>query len=72
MFLRNTYEHGYNTELVLNIWMLCHTVCEVASSLLVTLRNPDVIDLKIGEEGFPKYVVVGGDQQTYAHMGNLN
>ncbi len=23
------------------------------------------------EEGYPKYVVVGGDQQTYAHMINL-
>ena len=28
-------------------------------------------DLKIGEEGYPKYVVVGGDQQTFAHMSNL-
>ena len=34
---------------------------------LVKLKH----DLKIGEEGYPKYVVVGGDQQTYAHMSNL-
>ena len=29
-------------------------------------------DLHIGEEGYPSYVVVGGDQQIYAHMKNLN
>ena len=28
-------------------------------------------DLKIGEEGFPTKVVIGGDQQTYAIMKNL-
>ena len=34
---------------------------------LVKLKN----DLNIGEDGFPRYVVVGGDQQMYAHMSNL-
>ena len=29
------------------------------------------LDLCIGKEGYPSYVVVGGDQQTYAHMKNL-
>ena len=28
-------------------------------------------DLKIGTDGFPKYLVTGGDQQTYAHISNL-
>ena len=28
-------------------------------------------DLKIGEEGFPKRVLIGGDEQTYAIMKNL-
>lgn len=28
-------------------------------------------DLCIGKEGYPNYVVLGGDQQTYAHMKNL-
>ena len=28
-------------------------------------------DLKLGTDGFPKYLVIGGDQQTYAHMSNL-
>ena len=28
-------------------------------------------DLKIGQEGYPSYVIVGGDQQIYAHMKNL-
>ena len=28
-------------------------------------------DLHIGDEGYPSYVVVGGDQQIYAHMKNL-
>ena len=28
-------------------------------------------DLCIGKEGFPSYVILGGDQQTYAHMKNL-
>ena len=28
-------------------------------------------DLHIGEKGYPSYVVVGGDQQIYAHMKNL-
>ena len=28
-------------------------------------------DLKIGQEGYPAHVVIGGDQQTYAHMMNL-
>lgn len=32
-------------------------------SYLVKLKN----DLKIGEEGYPSYIVIGGDQQTYAH-----
>ena len=27
--------------------------------------------LHIGTNGYPKYVLVGGDQQTYAHMKNL-
>ena len=25
-------------------------------------------DVHIGETGYPKYVVLGGDQQTYAHV----
>lgn len=41
--------------------------CDDVSKFLVKLRK----DLKIGEEGYPKYVVVAGDQQTYAHMSNL-
>ena len=28
-------------------------------------------DLCIGKEGYPSYVILGGDQQTYAHMKNL-
>ena len=34
---------------------------------MVKLKN----DLNSGEDGFPRYVVVGGDQQTYVHMSNL-
>ena len=36
-------------------------------SYLVKLKS----DLKLGDEGYPKYIIVGGDQQTYAHMCNL-
>ena len=36
-------------------------------SYLVKLKR----DLHIGERGYPKYVILGGDQQTYAHMKNL-
>ena len=28
-------------------------------------------DVCIGAPGYPKYIVIGGDQQTYAHMKNL-
>ena len=27
--------------------------------------------LHIGENGYPKFIFLGGDQQTYAHMKNL-
>ena len=33
-------------------------------SYLVKLKK----DQHIGEEGYPKFVILGGDQQTYAHM----
>lgn len=36
-------------------------------SYLVKLKK----DLHIGEDGYPKFVILGGDQQTYAHMKNL-
>ena len=36
-------------------------------SYLFELRR----DLHIGEAGYPKYVLMGGDQQTYAIMKNL-
>ena len=41
--------------------------CDDVSKFLFKLKK----DLKIGEEGYQKYVVVAGDQQTYAHMSNL-
>ena len=28
-------------------------------------------ELHIGEEGFPAYIIIGGDQQMYAHVKNL-
>ena len=28
-------------------------------------------ELRIGEPGFPEYIILGGDQQTYAHVKNL-
>ena len=37
------------------------------SSYLFELRK----DLHIGEDGYPKYVLLGGDQQTYTIMKNL-
>ena len=37
------------------------------SSYLFTLKK----DLHIGEDGYPKYILLGGDQQTYAIMKNL-
>ena len=37
------------------------------SSFLLKLKK----GLHIGTNGYPKYVLVGGDQQTYAHMKNL-
>ena len=36
-------------------------------SYLYQLRK----DLHVGEDGYPKYVLLGGDQQTYAIMKNL-
>ena len=37
------------------------------STFLLKLKR----DLWIGKRGYPKYMLIGGDQQTYAHMKNL-